>query len=69
MRDEGIPVRFVRSIFVPEDEACFCLYEAASVDAIRETARRAGLSIEAVVETVDASKVDSGDERSTYEHS
>jgi hypothetical protein len=58
MDDEGIPVRFVRSIFVPEDETCFCLYEAASVDAIREAARRAALPIKGVLETVDTSKVD-----------
>jgi len=58
MQREGIPVRFVRSVFVPEDETCFYLYEAASVDAVREAARRAALSVEGVAESVDASKVD-----------
>jgi len=62
MQREGIPVRFVRSVFVPEDETCFYLYEAASVDAVREAARRAALPVEAVAVSVDASKVDANDE-------
>jgi hypothetical protein len=38
----------VRSIFVPEDEACFYLFQAESVEDVRETARRAGLPSEVV---------------------
>jgi hypothetical protein len=49
---EGTPVRFVRSIFVPEDETCFYLCEAASNDAVRQLAKRAGLSFDRVVESV-----------------
>ena len=41
-----MPVRYVRAIFVPEDETCFFLYEAGSVDAVRKAARRAGLGCE-----------------------
>jgi len=47
---EGTPVSYLRSIFVPEDETCFLLYEAASVDAVREAARRAELRFERVSE-------------------
>jgi Protein of unknown function (DUF4242) len=51
---EGRPVRLVRSIFVPEDETCFVLVEAATAETVRETARRAALACERVVEaTVD----------------
>jgi hypothetical protein len=39
----GTPVRFVRSIFVPRDETCLFLFEAASIEAVRETADRAAL--------------------------
>jgi hypothetical protein len=45
-------VRFVRSIFVPEDDTCFCVYQAAAVDDVREAARRAALSGERVTEVV-----------------
>ncbi len=48
LTSEGIPVRFLRSIFVPEDETCFLLYEAGSADDVREAARRADLQFERV---------------------
>lgn len=47
---EGTPVRYLRSIFVPEDETCFFLYEAGSADAVREVAERAHLQFERVAE-------------------
>jgi len=40
---EGRPVRCLRSIFVPEDETCFLLFDAASVDLVAEAVHRAGL--------------------------
>jgi hypothetical protein len=49
---EGTPVRVLRTIFVPEDEMCFYLCEAASTDAVKELANRAGLPLERVVESV-----------------
>jgi hypothetical protein len=49
---EGTPVRLLRAIFVPEDETCFYLYEAASADAVREAAERAVLPFERIAETV-----------------
>jgi hypothetical protein len=39
-------------LFVPEDETCFYLYEAASADDVREAARRANLPAETVVEAI-----------------
>jgi hypothetical protein len=54
LTDEGTPVRLVRSIFVPEDEICFLLVEAGTAETVRETARRAALAFERVLEaTVD----------------
>jgi hypothetical protein len=47
----GTPVRFVRSIFVPVDETCLFLFEADSIDAVRETAHRAELAFDHVAET------------------
>jgi Protein of unknown function (DUF4242) len=40
---EGEQVRFLRSIFVPEDDACFLLYEGPSAEAVRAAALRASL--------------------------
>ena len=45
----GTPVRYVRTIFVREDETCFHVFEAASVESVREVARRALLSVQRIV--------------------
>jgi hypothetical protein len=47
---DGTTVRYVRSIFVPEDETCFFLYEADSIEAVSAAARRAALPFERVAE-------------------
>jgi len=47
---EGMPVRLLRSILVPEDETCFLLVAAETAGAVRETATRAALAFERVVE-------------------
>lgn len=49
---EGTPVRYLQSIFVPEDETGFLLYEAASADAVREAARRADLQFDRVAQAI-----------------
>jgi hypothetical protein len=53
---EGTPVRYLRSIFVPADETCFYLYEAASVDVVREAARRAELPTDCVIQAISQPK-------------
>ena len=50
LAEEGVRVRYVRSLFVPEDETCFFVYEAASADAVAAACRRARLEFERVVE-------------------
>jgi Protein of unknown function (DUF4242) len=52
LTQEGTPVEFVRAIFVPEDETCFYLFEAGTVDAVRAAARRAELEVEHVAESL-----------------
>jgi hypothetical protein len=56
LADEGEAIRYVRTIFVPEDETCFFLYEAGSADAVREVALRAGLSSVRITEALGARK-------------
>jgi hypothetical protein len=50
--DEGTRVRFIRSIFVPEDDACFFLYEGASAQAVKAAATRARLGVVRVDEAL-----------------
>ena len=45
-------VRYVRSIFVPDDELCMHLFDAASMDAVSEVTRRAGISADRIAEAV-----------------
>jgi hypothetical protein len=45
-------VRFVRTVFVPEDEACFYLYEAGSPEAVRKAAQLAALPLGRITKTV-----------------
>lgn len=52
LAQEGVPVRFLRSIFVPEDDACFFLYEGPTAAAVQEAASRAELCTEQVHETI-----------------
>jgi hypothetical protein len=47
----GSGVRYVRSIFMPDDEICLELYEAPSAQSVREAAaagRRLGRIVEAI---------------------
>lgn len=50
---EGTPVRYLRSLFVPEDETCFYLYEASSAEVVRDALRRAQLDFERVAEALE----------------
>ena len=47
---EGTAVTYLRSIFVPEDETCFYLYEAASAEAVAEASRMAEMPIARILE-------------------
>jgi Protein of unknown function (DUF4242) len=55
MSGEGIDVRHVRSIFIPEDETCLDLYRAPSAAVVREAATRAGLVFERITEARESS--------------
>jgi Nickel responsive protein SCO4226-like len=41
MAAEGIPIRYVTSAFIPEEEACFCQFEAPSREAVAAANERA----------------------------
>ena len=56
----GAPVRYLGSVFVPDEESSFCCFEARNVDAVREANRRADIQFWRVVRAVfiDRSGVD-----------
>lgn len=51
---EGADVRFLRSIYVPEDDTCFFLLEAESAAMVDEVGRRSGVSFQRVTQPMDA---------------
>jgi len=50
MQRDGVSVRYLRPILLPEDEVCLHLFEAPSADAVTEASRRAELRYERIVE-------------------
>ena len=50
----GTPVQLLRSIYAAEDEVCFFLYVAESIEAVREAATATGRPFEHVAEVVEA---------------
>jgi hypothetical protein len=49
----GIPMRFIRSTFAPEDGRCMCLFEARSIEDVKRLNEEAGLPYSRVVEALD----------------
>jgi hypothetical protein len=49
----GEPVRYLRSVFLPGDARCVCLFEAASAEAVRRVNDAAGIPYSAVSEAMD----------------
>ena len=52
LRAGGTPVRFLRTVHVPEDDSCFLLFEAPSAAVVGEAVRRATPAAERVVEVL-----------------
>jgi uncharacterized protein DUF4242 len=50
---EGTRVRYVRTTFLPDDETCFHVFDAASEKAIVEACRRAGIGSGRIVPAVE----------------
>ncbi len=56
LAQQGIPIRFLRSIFVPADEICFYVFEAESAETVGLACGRAALRFERVIEAVHSRK-------------
>jgi uncharacterized protein DUF4242 len=50
---QGTPVRYIRSTFVPDESKCFCLFEAASQQAVRDVNTAAKLPFARIVRALD----------------
>ena len=50
--NEGRHVRYLRTIFVPQDEICFHLYEAQAAEAVGEASLRAQIAYDRIVRAV-----------------
>ncbi len=53
---EGVPIRYVRTTFLPDDETCFHLFEASSAEAVEDVSRRAELGRTRVAPAIEASR-------------
>lgn len=49
----GTPVRYLRSLFSPQDGRCCCLFEAANAQAVQQVNDDAGLPYSRIVEALD----------------
>ena len=50
---KGMPVRYIRSTFAPEDGRCMCLFEAANAEDVKRVNDEAKLPYWRVVEALD----------------
>ena len=52
MSDEGVPVRYLRSTFLPQEEKCYCLFEGPDPTAVEQAQRRAEIPYDRVVDAM-----------------
>jgi hypothetical protein len=52
MTEEGEAVRYLGSVYVPDEACSFCCFEAADAEAVSEANRRAGIAFWRVVPAV-----------------
>ena len=60
MTQEGTPVQYLRSTFIPGEEKCFCLFEGPSAEVVRTANDRAHLPYERIVEAMHLASDDLG---------
>lgn len=59
----GTAVRYLGSTIVPDDEACFCQFEAPSEEAVADANRCAGLPFDRIVSAVAVSSTTASEGR------
>lgn len=51
--EEGRPVRYIRSMYVPGEAHCMCLFEAGNASDVQDVNDEAGIPYTRVVEAMD----------------
>ena len=51
--EEGKPVRYLRSTFLPQESKCMCLFEADSAEDVAAVNQAAKIPFEQIVEALD----------------
>lgn len=51
--EKGQPVKYLRSMYVPGESHCMCLFEANDADSVRAVNEAAGIPFKRVVEAMD----------------
>lgn len=51
--EEGKPVRYIRSMFVPGEEHCMCLFEASDAETVKQVNETAGIPFTRISEAYD----------------
>ena len=50
---DGVPVRYIRSTFVPGESRCMCLFDASNADDVKKVNEAAQLPFSRIVEALD----------------
>lgn len=53
MTEDGKPVRYIRSTYVPGEARCMCLFEAPNAQRVREVNEEAQIPFTRIVEALD----------------
>ncbi len=53
MSEEGTPVRWIRSFFLPSTEQTHCYFEAPNAEVVREVNERANIPFKTVIEVME----------------
>ena len=51
--EEGNPVRYIRSTYIPEESRCMCLFEATNVGIVEQVNEEAHIPYTRVLEAID----------------
>ena len=60
MTQQGTPVRYLRSTFIPSEEKVFCLFEGPTEQSVKDANDRAEIPFQRVVEALHIASEDLG---------